>query len=405
VAFYCCALQKQKTIAMKKIVFLLLILAHSTFAQLKNGDRVPNLQFDLLNAPVTETNLYQLKGKVVLIEFWATWCGSCIVAMPHLKKLQSKYHDKLRIISVSYETPKRIRQFLKVRPSEVWFASDTTLTISNTFPHQLIPHTVLISPDGKLVANTRPELVTEKVVESLLQNQTVELQEKIDNKLTYEDLMNIHFSATDTVTKRFMIQPRIKGAPGFSTSHLDNRAFNGRRITAINCGLSTLYRIAHDDFPYSRTVDKIPDPEKKAYCIDIIVADKKELLPQLRKELSKIFDVRAEVRSEIKDAYVLRITDPEKVKKIPVNTSDNRTYYARHGEIDQQSMTLTDFAAYLESYGTADLPVVDETNNTQKFDIKFSFQPEDPGSLTKILTDMGLTLEKAKRKIDILYVW
>lgn len=108
---------------MKKFMFLLLMLTNSAFAQLKNGDQVPNLKFDLLNAPVAQTSLNQLKGKVVLIEFWATWCGSCMVAMPHLKKLQAKYPDQLRVISVSSETPKRIRQFLKVRPSEIWFAS------------------------------------------------------------------------------------------------------------------------------------------------------------------------------------------------------------------------------------------------------------------------------------------
>lgn len=390
---------------MKKFMFLLLMLTNSAFAQLKNGDQVPNLKFDLLNAPVAQTSLNQLKGKVVLIEFWATWCGSCMVAMPHLKKLQAKYPDQLRVISVSSETPKRIRQFLKVRPSEIWFASDTSLTISNTFPHQLIPHTILISPEGKLVANTSPELVTEAVIKSLLEKQPITLKEKIDVNLTYEDIMNIHFSAADTVTQRFMIQPKIKGAPGFSTTHLDNSIFNGRRITAINCGLSNLYRIAYNDFPYSRTIDKIPDPEKKSYCVDIIVADKKELLPQFKKELSKIFDVRAEVRLEMKDVYVLRITDLQKVKKIPHNVSGKRTYYARHGEIDQECITLTDLAAYLESYGIVNLPVVDETNIAQKFDIKFSFQPEDPRTLTKILTDMGLTLEKAQRKIDMLYVW
>lgn len=390
---------------MKKITFLLLLLAPCAFAQLKNGDPVPDVQFNLLNAPVQTTSLNQLKGKVVIIEFWATWCGGCIVAMPHLKELQAKYPDKVRIISVSHETPKRIRQFLKVRPSEVWFASDTALTVSNTFPHRLIPHTVLISPDGRLVANTSPEFVTEAVIESLLNKQPVSLKEKIDSKLTIEDILNIDFYAADTVKKRLMVQPKIKGAPGFSSTYLDNKIFNGRRITAVNCTISNLYRLAYGNFPYSRTVDKLTADSKESYCIDIIVENKSDLLPQLRKELSRLFDVHGEIKSELKDVYVLAIANPEKVKKIPLNTSGVKTYYARHGEVDQQSMTLADLADYLESFGISNIPVVDETNNTKKFDIKFSFQPEDPETLTQVLSDMGLKLEKTKKKIDLLYLW
>lgn len=390
---------------MKKIIFVLLVTAPCAFGQLKNGDPVPDLQFNLLNATEPTTSINQLKGKVVIIEFWATWCGGCIVAMPHLAELQKKYPDKLRVIQVSYETPKRIRQFLKARPSEVWFASDTASSISNVFPHRLIPHTVLISPDGKLVANTGPEQVTDAVIESLIKNQTINVKEKIDSKLTIEDILSKDFYAADTVKKRLMVQPKIKGAPGFSTSYLDNKIFTGRRITAVNCGISNLYRIAYDNFPYSRTIDKIAKDKNETYCVDIIVENKKELLPQLRKELVSLFDVHGEVKSELRDVYVLTITDPEKVKKIPMNTSGEKTYYARHGEVDQQSMTLADLAAYLETFGTSNLPVVDETHNTLKFDIKFSFQPEDPESLTQVLADMGLKLEKTKKKIDLLYLW
>lgn len=390
---------------MKKLILLLLVSTNCVFAQLKNGDPVPDLQFNLLNAPEKTTSISQLKGKVVIIEFWATWCGGCIVAMPHLKELQAKYPENIRVISVSAETPKRIRQFLKVKPTEVWFATDTARTVSNAFPHRLIPHTVLISPDGKLVANTSPEQVTEAVIESLINKQPVSIKEKFDSKLTIEDILNKDFYAADTVKKRLMVQPKIKGAPGFSTSYIDHKIFIGRRITAVNCTISNLYRIAYGNFPYTRTVDKITADKNETYCIDIIVENKADLLPQLRKELFTLFDVHGEIKSELRDVYVLKITDSEKVKKIPVNTSGEKTYYARHGEVDQQSMTLADLADYLETFGTSSLPVVDETQNTSKFDIKFSFQPEDPESLTKVLADMGLTLEKTKKKIDLLYLW
>lgn len=63
---------------------------------------------------------------------------------------------------------------------------------------------------------------------------------------------------------------------------------------------------------------------------------------------------------------------------------------------------MKDFADYLESYGTGHLFVIDETNSKEKFDIKFSFQPENPASLTQVLNDMGLVLKKDQRKVDML---
>jgi uncharacterized protein (TIGR03435 family) len=111
------------------------------------------------------------------------------------------------------------------------------------------------------------------------------------------------------------------------------------------------------------------------------------------------------VERQIKDVYVLKVIDADKVKKIPVNTSGKRTYNARHGEIDQQDITMDDFAGYLESYGTSRLSVVNETQITGNFDIKFSFQPENPDSLTKILSVLGLGLSKEKRGIDMLVLY
>jgi uncharacterized protein (TIGR03435 family) len=390
---------------MKKIFFLT-ILCSSAFAQIRKGEPVADLHFTtILNAPVKSSTLNALKGKVVIIEFWATWCGSCIAAMPHLSQLQTKFPDKVSVITVTSEGSKRIKKFLTVRPSNLWFALDTAEVISTLFPHRLIPHTVVISPAGLLIANTDPAAVTEDVIERIFNQESVHLPEKNDNQLSFEELIKQNFYASDAVKSRFMIQPEIKGAPGFSTRHFDDRIFKNRRLTAVNCTLSTLYRIAFGDFPYNRTINQMTEADKQgSYCVDLIVPHKEDLLPQLKKELANKFDVRAEIRSEVKDVYVLKIADFEKVKTIPVNTSGQRTYYARHGEMDQQAVTMADLADYLESYGVSNLPVFDETGVSTLFDMKFSFQPEDPASLKEVLKNMGLAIEKARRSVATLYL-
>lgn len=392
---------------MKTLVFFLsLCLSNPAFAQLKSGDPVPDLDFKtLLNAKVPSAHLSQLKGKVVLLEFWATWCGSCLVAMPHLQELQAKYPKSLQVIAVTDETARRAGLYIKSKPANFWFAVDTARKIADVFPHQLIPHTILISPEGKLIAATSPELVTERVIDSVLHRQTVHLAEKKDNLLGYEDLIKQNFAAADTVQNRFMMQGEIKGGPGLSTIWLDDKAFTGRRLTCINLPLSTLYMLAYGNYPYSRTVDQTKaGRDAPRYCLDLIVKNKTELMPALQRELAKRFDLQAKVEAMTKEVQVLRITDTVKFQTIPRNHSGKRTFYARHGEIDQQAITMGDFAQFLESYGIGKL-VKDETGNTEKLDIKFSFQPENPQSLLDILSGMGLGLTKEQRQVDMLVLY
>ncbi len=51
-------------------------------------------------------------GKIYVVEFWATWCGPCIQAMPHLAELQEKYRDKIQFISVTDEPLSQISELL-----------------------------------------------------------------------------------------------------------------------------------------------------------------------------------------------------------------------------------------------------------------------------------------------------
>ncbi|MEE1944322.1 redoxin family protein [Pedobacter sp. KR3-3] len=386
---------------MKKMILMALLLGNVAFAQVKKGEQVPNFKLEtILNAPVKTANLQQFKGKLVWIEFWATWCGACIEAMPHLQQLQNKYKDRLQVINVTQETAERTKQFMKARPSKLWYAIDTAGKMGELFPHRLIPHSALISPDGKLIAVTNPESITEKVIDSLLANQQVHLPEKKDNLTA--DYIKTYFFAEDTVRNRLVIQPEIKGGPGMRLNFMDQPAFAGRRLTFINVGIGNMYQEAFGSFGYGRTINKVDDKEKQRYCLDIIVPQKEQLFPSLKAALAKQFGIKASIQKQDKEVYVLKIVDQGKFGQIKRNTSGNRTYFSMHGKIDQQSITMTDFADYLETFGVYKSLVVDETGNNEKLDIKFSFQPEKPETLNDILKDMGLGLEKANRKVDFL---
>ena len=385
---------------MKKILIALMLLNSLVFAQVKKGNKVPDFDIQMVNTSQKNVKLSELKGKIVWLEFWATWCGPCIGAMPHLAELQEKYKDQLRVIAISNEPAKRIEQFFAVKPFNLSFAVDTANVLRKYFPYQLIPHSVLISADGKLISSTNPEQITVKIIDSLLKGQVVHLEEKRDNLST--DYVKDYFYADDQLKSRVLWQPMIKGAGGMMFSHLDKPAFSGRRLTFINASLSSIFRRAFGDFPYERTIDSLGSLGENNFCLDLIVDSKHKLDEELKQELVKKYRVEAKIKEQIKEVFVLTIVDQEKFAQVKRSTDNSRTYFARHGAIDQKGILLKDFAEFLEGFGGLGSLVIDESDNADKLDIKFTFQPEDKNSILAILNNMGLGLRKEHRLINFL---
>lgn len=68
---------------------------------MRNADSCPAPDFTLTNDKGEKVTLSSLRGKYVVLDFWGTWCGWCIKGIPEMKKMYSKYHDKLEIVGVA----------------------------------------------------------------------------------------------------------------------------------------------------------------------------------------------------------------------------------------------------------------------------------------------------------------
>ena len=88
-----------------------------------------------------------LKNKFILIDFWATWCGPCKRAIPHMNIWAKKYKDDMVIVGLSDETEEKVLR-LKDPVIEYYSAIDTKKRLNNTYQVRGIPHVVLIDPEG-----------------------------------------------------------------------------------------------------------------------------------------------------------------------------------------------------------------------------------------------------------------
>ena len=107
-----------------------------------------------LHAAVLLT-LKQLRGKPVLVTFWATTCPTCIQEMPHLIELYRDLNPKgLEMIGVamSYDPPEQVRALAQQRQIPYPIVLDTQARIAREFDNvRLTPTSVLISPEGRIV--------------------------------------------------------------------------------------------------------------------------------------------------------------------------------------------------------------------------------------------------------------
>ena len=129
--------------------------------------------FELPDKDGKSFKLSSLRGKYVLVDFWASWCGPCMREMPNVVKLYKECKGKnFEIVGVSLDQ-KRDAWLNAVEKNKMKWIQVSDLTSWATLPVKLcnvsaVPYTVLIDPQGKVIAlNLRGEELINKVKEVL----------------------------------------------------------------------------------------------------------------------------------------------------------------------------------------------------------------------------------------------
>jgi|SRR5262245_5369318 len=376
---------------------LSLSVARAQSPTLKPGDVAPEIKLaKLLQAATGQaTDWKSLKGKIVVLEFWATWCSPCMPAITHLNELADKFKDQpIQFIAITDEDDgAMLTQFLKQKPIHGWVGIDPGAVVFNAYEVVARPHTVLVDQSGKIAAITEARNVTAAALNDLLAGRqiTLPLRERASANMAWDKS-----EAADQIEPLFqvIIKPSktndavIYPQPG--------------RVTADGALLITLICWAYE-MPGYRVVSDLPASTQQYKMSVVAPPERQDLLhPLTQQALETTFGIRT--RRETRDLQVLVLSVPEGAATTlrPSQAEKEEAFYIR-GRIKGQRQPIQKLAQFLGEI--MHQPVLDETGLKDKYDWDLPYNRAGTEVLSAALRErLGLELRKTKRPMEVLIV-
>lgn len=117
-------------------------------AKLENGSLAND--FALENLKGEQVRLSDLRGKVVVVDFWATWCIPCVEEMPYFQQLQNQYPDFVMVGIDQEESADSVRTFLEDKGIDYQILMDYNAKVAGSYKVFMLPTTFFIDGDGMI---------------------------------------------------------------------------------------------------------------------------------------------------------------------------------------------------------------------------------------------------------------
>ncbi len=400
----------------------------SPIKEIKIGEKVPDVFLGkILNSKTTSARFSDYKGKVVLIDFYATWCVPCIAALPKLDSLQKEFKDQLVVLPVAYQKRELVSESFKDIPSIKGLSLPVVVEdtiMQKLFPHHTVPHDVIVDQHGIVRAITSVESINSVTLKSYMSGNGVLLTPKVDVvSFNFEKPFFMNDKGIELLKSQFLITGYYDGVASRAGIYKMGASVN-TRFECTNCTIRNLYRAAmlkrpagSLDLPDNRMILKVSDPapfdgpkmsssdrpnwnKKYCYCVDLIVPPNRagQMYDQLRNGLDDFFGYNSELQKVKLKCLEVKIVDSLKAKSISINS-----VFDRGADLwTFKKQTVQFFLKYINQYSS--IPIVETTGFNENIDIQLTPDINNIPNLRSQLLLYGMDLVESYQTMDVIVI-
>lgn len=402
------------------LTFLALLFLHlpAQPKALKIGDAIPEkiwmTPLSVVNAPQKTIELGKDRGKLILLDFWATWCSACLKGFPKMEDLQKQYGDRLKIIPVTSQDRGTLEKFFATKNGQRFASLQSVVGdqhLKKLFPHVGVPFVVWIK-DGKLLNTTDADQVTALNVTKLLNGETSMLQTVIQMDRSRPLMLAEQYDLereTSLMNYVLLSKGRIRAtAPGTGFHRKEGtvygRQFTNMPLTKIYSAIAReLFGESGQDFSNKRIVNQVKDHPisdpvsagesaagEQLYSFELIapLEDAPALYQNMLHTLNRYSGYTGSTEIQRKRCWVLR-----KSAEIKIPTS-NAAGKSKTGKMQPLEALIAD----LNDSKIVSIPVIDESGYKGNVPIDLSNIP-DLESLKGALKNEGFQLTEEEKDL------
>jgi uncharacterized protein (TIGR03435 family) len=354
--------------------------------------KAPNFKIaKVQNAPVAKIGgLADLKGKVVFLEFWATWCQPCVAGIPHVNRvIDSLKGEPVVFLSVTDEPAEMIETFRKTHEMKAWVGIDEAHSALKAFHVLSRPAGYLIGKDGTLLASIFPDQLQEKDLRDALAGKFA------PRRVAWEDAPKQKAAAPAAGKTYFSASiSAASGKPGMSGG------YDGIEAQSLEFAQNVAW--IWDVQPDQVLVDT-PPVASFNFSLKTSPDGFERGRELLKSALESAFSVRVAPEKREADALVLTLSSAPGAPRPKAGAEGGKSgLMAYGGGRLLGKVPMPDVARAL--WMSLDKPVVDETGLKGEYDFDMEWKSGDRAALDSLLAAQGLSLVPAKRTVEFLRV-
>ncbi|MBK1439689.1 TlpA family protein disulfide reductase [Parapedobacter sp. ISTM3] len=385
---------------------------------LQIGDTIPeslwHLPLQVVNHPEGKdtTTLNDYRGKLIILDFWATWCSACLKAFPKLDSLRQSIPE-LEVIRVTEE---------HIKPSAIsWPSVVKDSLLATYFPHRLIPHYVWINPGGSVYAFTSTDQLTAANIYAALADVEVDMAQKRDLDVSKPLFLADDFQMQGLQYYAVLHRGRYYGIGSESLYRRTDGVLTGRALTnrslysLFTSAARPLLEQAGQTYTSNRVVLDVRDSaglvidsdkpghvdDTYSYDINVLPERAGALYRLMLDDLNRHTDFHGSIEDRTMDCLVLRRTGI--VDRLATKGARPEGQLKVGAPIRLTNRPLKALVVFLNAFDQLHHVVLDETGYAAPVDIELPALVSVE-TLNEHLGRYGLVLEKARRTIPMFII-